>query len=284
MYVGALELDLLLGEVGSIKQKRSVVRPVVAELKRRYAVSVAEAGPSRPAPPRPDRGRGGGGRPRARHRRARPLRAPGGRPPRVPGALRADPLAGPARRLTHPRGLRPREPPTTPLEDAMADAPRARRLAKRISQIVASTLEHEVKDPRLAMVTITDTRITPDLRDATVYYTVYGGEQERTGSAAALASAKGVLRTRRRAPDRGAVHADPRVRPRRDPRGRRPPRRGARGRPPGRRRGRDARRRRLLRRRGRPVPQAPRGRRRRGRPRRRPGRRRGAVRGAGRAG
>lgn len=77
----------------------------------------------------------------------------------------------------------------------MADAPRARRLAKRISQIVASTLEHEVKDPRLAMVTITDTRITPDLRDATVYYTVYGGEQERTGSAAALASAKGVVRS-----------------------------------------------------------------------------------------
>ena len=58
-----------------------------------------------------------------------------------------------------------------------------RRLAKRISQIVASTLEHEVKDPRLAMVTITDTRITPDLREATVYYTVYGGEAERSGSA-----------------------------------------------------------------------------------------------------
>ena len=77
----------------------------------------------------------------------------------------------------------------------MADAPRARRLAKRISQIVASTLEHEVKDPRLAMVTITDTRITPDLREATVYYTVYGGEAERTGSAVALASARGVVRT-----------------------------------------------------------------------------------------
>lgn len=77
----------------------------------------------------------------------------------------------------------------------MADTPRARRLAKRISQIVASTLEHEVKDPRLAMVTITDTRITPDLREATVYYTVYGGEAERTGSAAALASAKGVVRS-----------------------------------------------------------------------------------------
>lgn len=77
----------------------------------------------------------------------------------------------------------------------MADAPRARRLAKRISQIVASSLEHEVKDPRLAMVTITDTRVTADLREATVYYTVYGGEAEVTGSAAALASARGVLRT-----------------------------------------------------------------------------------------
>jgi uncharacterized protein YlxP (DUF503 family) len=44
VYVGALELDLLLGDVGSIKEKRSVVRPVVAEIKRKYAVSVAEAG------------------------------------------------------------------------------------------------------------------------------------------------------------------------------------------------------------------------------------------------
>ncbi len=77
----------------------------------------------------------------------------------------------------------------------MVDAPRARRLAKRISQIVASTLEHQVKDPRLAMVTITDTRLTADLREATVYYTVYGGEAERTGSAVALASAKGVVRS-----------------------------------------------------------------------------------------
>ena len=38
MYVGALELDLLLGDVGSIKEKRSVVRPVVAEIRRKYAV------------------------------------------------------------------------------------------------------------------------------------------------------------------------------------------------------------------------------------------------------
>lgn len=44
MYVGALELDVLLGEVGSLKQKRSVIRPLIAELRRRFEVSVAEAG------------------------------------------------------------------------------------------------------------------------------------------------------------------------------------------------------------------------------------------------
>lgn len=44
MYVGTLELDVLLGDVHSLKQKRSVVRPVVAELRRRFEVSVAEAG------------------------------------------------------------------------------------------------------------------------------------------------------------------------------------------------------------------------------------------------
>lgn len=56
----------------------------------------------------------------------------------------------------------------------MVDHARARRLAKRIGQIVASAIEHEIKDPRLKNVTITDTRLTGDLRDATVYYTVLG--------------------------------------------------------------------------------------------------------------
>ena len=41
-WVGVIEFDLLLGEVFSLKQKRSVVRPLIAELKRAYAVSVAE--------------------------------------------------------------------------------------------------------------------------------------------------------------------------------------------------------------------------------------------------
>jgi ribosome-binding factor A len=81
----------------------------------------------------------------------------------------------------------------------MVDQARARRLAKRISQIVAHALEHEIKDPRLAMVTITDARVTGDLREATVYYTVLGSsvdaEPDSAGAAAALASATGVLRT-----------------------------------------------------------------------------------------
>ncbi|WP_184542630.1 DUF503 domain-containing protein [Streptosporangium becharense] len=45
MYVGALTLDILLGDVRSLKQKRSVVRPIVAEVQRRFpAVAVAETG------------------------------------------------------------------------------------------------------------------------------------------------------------------------------------------------------------------------------------------------
>ncbi len=44
MHVGVLELDVLLGDVHSLTQKRSVVRPVLAELRRRFEVAVAEAG------------------------------------------------------------------------------------------------------------------------------------------------------------------------------------------------------------------------------------------------
>jgi len=77
----------------------------------------------------------------------------------------------------------------------VADAPRARKLAVRIREIVASTLELQVKDPRLGMVTVTDARVTPDLREATVFYTVYGDDTERADSATALESARGVLRS-----------------------------------------------------------------------------------------
>src|SRR5438270_13185346 len=77
----------------------------------------------------------------------------------------------------------------------MIDHGRARRLAGRIKQIVATGIETQVKDPRLGMVTITDCRITGDLHDATVFYTVYGDETARAESTEALESAKGVLRS-----------------------------------------------------------------------------------------
>jgi ribosome-binding factor A len=75
------------------------------------------------------------------------------------------------------------------------DPPRARKLADRIAQIVAEMLERRIKDPRLGFVTVTDARLTGDLRDATVYYTVYGSAEERAASAVALESAKGVIRS-----------------------------------------------------------------------------------------
>jgi ribosome-binding factor A len=82
----------------------------------------------------------------------------------------------------------------------MPDPARARRLAKRISTIVASAIEFEIKDPRLAGVTITDAKMTGDLHDATLFYSVFGRtleeEPDYAGAAAALESAKGVLRTR----------------------------------------------------------------------------------------
>lgn len=77
----------------------------------------------------------------------------------------------------------------------MTDTARARKLADRIRVVVAETLQRRIKDPRLGYVTITDTRVTGDLREATVFYTVYGDEEERAASAAALESAKGVLRS-----------------------------------------------------------------------------------------
>jgi ribosome-binding factor A len=74
-------------------------------------------------------------------------------------------------------------------------AARARKLADRIKVVVAETIEMRVKDPRLGFLTITDVRVTGDFRDATVFYTVYGSDEERAGTAAALESAKGVLRS-----------------------------------------------------------------------------------------
>ncbi|WP_406355807.1 30S ribosome-binding factor RbfA [Streptomyces sp. NBC_00658] len=78
----------------------------------------------------------------------------------------------------------------------MADNARAKRLADLIREVVAKKLQRGIKDPRLGThVTITDTRVTGDLREATVFYTVYGDDQQRAEAAAGLESAKGVLRS-----------------------------------------------------------------------------------------
>lgn len=77
----------------------------------------------------------------------------------------------------------------------MADTARARKLAERIQQVVAQMLDTRVKDPRLGFVTVTDVKVTGDLQHADVYYTVYGDDEARAGSAAALESAKGLIRS-----------------------------------------------------------------------------------------
>src|SRR6476659_1632382 len=77
--------------------------------------------------------------------------------------------------------------------------PRVRKIADRIQVIVAEMLERRVKDPRLGFVTVTDVRVSGDTQQATIFYTVLGeqgGEETAMqGTAAALESAKGLLRS-----------------------------------------------------------------------------------------
>jgi len=77
----------------------------------------------------------------------------------------------------------------------MADSGRARKLAERVQQVVAQMIDTKVKDPRLGFVTVTDVRVTGDLQHADVYYTVLGDDEARQGSAQALESAKGLIRS-----------------------------------------------------------------------------------------
>ena len=77
--------------------------------------------------------------------------------------------------------------------------PRVRKIADRIQVIVAEMLERRIKDPRLGFVTITDVRVTGDSQQATIFYTVLDASADddaaRAASAAALESAKGLLRS-----------------------------------------------------------------------------------------
>ena len=72
---------------------------------------------------------------------------------------------------------------------------RALKVADRIREIVAAALESRVKDPRLGFVTITDVRVTGDLQNASIFYTVLGDDSSRESTAAALKSASGMLRS-----------------------------------------------------------------------------------------
>jgi ribosome-binding factor A len=73
--------------------------------------------------------------------------------------------------------------------------PRVRKIADRIRVIVAEMLERRIKDPRLGFVTVTDVRVTGDSQQATIFYTVLGEETDVASTAAALESARGLLRS-----------------------------------------------------------------------------------------
>ena len=74
-------------------------------------------------------------------------------------------------------------------------SPRVLKLADQIKVIVAEMLERRIKDPRLGFVTVTDVRVTGDSREATIFYTVLGSESDQAATAAALASATGLIRS-----------------------------------------------------------------------------------------
>jgi ribosome-binding factor A len=77
----------------------------------------------------------------------------------------------------------------------MGNPDRAAKMADRVKEIIARRLERGVRDPRMGFVTITDVKMTGDLQHASVFYTVYGTDEERTDTAAALKAATGMFRT-----------------------------------------------------------------------------------------
>ena len=70
-----------------------------------------------------------------------------------------------------------------------------RRVNEAVRSVVADGV-HDLKDPRIGMVTVTGVTVTPDLREATVYVSVLGNEKRRRASLQGLASAHGVLQAR----------------------------------------------------------------------------------------
>jgi ribosome-binding factor A len=77
----------------------------------------------------------------------------------------------------------------------MTNQTRVRQLADRVRTLTAELLERRVKDPRLGFVTVTDARLTADLSQATVFYTVFGDADSVAETERALASATGMIRS-----------------------------------------------------------------------------------------
>lgn len=75
----------------------------------------------------------------------------------------------------------------------MTESQRMARVAEEIREVLAEEVPR-LKDPRLGFVTITGAKVTPDLRHAIVFYTVYGDEKARAGTRAALRHATKHLR------------------------------------------------------------------------------------------
>jgi len=72
---------------------------------------------------------------------------------------------------------------------------RMRRVNEAVRAVIADALG-DLKDPRIGMVTVTGVHVTPDLREATVFVSVLGGERQRRATLAGLESAHGVLQAR----------------------------------------------------------------------------------------
>src|SRR4029450_12229049 len=111
----------------------------------------------------------------------------------------------------------------------MTDPARVRRHAERVRELVASAVRTQIKDPRLGMITITDARLTADLREATVFYTVLRDAEAKARPPRRSGQREGHAAGHRRAGARPAPLAVAGVRPRRRPGARQAHRRPARG-------------------------------------------------------
>ncbi len=72
---------------------------------------------------------------------------------------------------------------------------RANRVAEEIKREITQMLRTEIKDPRIGFVTITGVKVTPDIRYAKVFVSVYGNDESKSQSLEALEKAKGFVRS-----------------------------------------------------------------------------------------